>query len=284
MTNERTEVVMGEETRAEGVSVPPGEGTTQEEFYREASGATDVRRLLVPPASPDGLLRDAARALEGGDLAGGLAALEHAIEMRQAQGASSFELAPADAAALYRWAIGDGSRATPRNPAELHAAGRGLRCLVEQAGDELAWEPVEGAEGVSMLVATYELPVPTLSDPDERQLGPFVRDSDTSRRAALEAYPRQGTQRWKILDALWLRYRNGRHGATRDELASELRMSPNAVRPRVVELGRGGWIGGAGETDSADALHADETRLTASRRDAEVLVLTTAGIERMEAR
>lgn len=107
-----------------------------------------------------------------------------------------------------------------------------------------------------------------LSDPGERELGPFVRDSDTSRAAALAAYPRQGSQRWRILQQLW---RLGDRGATREELAELMRLSENTVRPRLVELMEGGWV-----EQRVDGT-VSATRKTRLGQDAEVLVLSARG-------
>lgn len=64
-------------------------------------------------------------------------------------------------------------------------------------------------------------------------LGPFQRGSETSRQAAFDNYPRSGTQRRRVLDAI----RNaGDDGMTRDEVAGTLGLSSNSVRPRVKEL------------------------------------------------
>lgn len=94
-------------------------------------------------------------------------------------------------------------------------------------------------------------------------------------------WPAEGTVRYRILDELWLRFRNGRHGATREELARTLRVTENTIRPRCVELIRGGWIGPAAVVESEDARFADETRKTKCKKDAGVLVLTDATIARM---
>lgn len=123
-----------------------------------------------------------------------------------------------------------------------------------------------------------------LSDTSQLELGPFVRDSETSRQAALANYPKQGSQRDLLLTALFERYRGGRHGATRDELAEETGLSPNTVRPRCVELRAGGWIGAAASTDSDDGMAAEETRRTASGQEAEVLVLTAKAITELASR
>lgn len=115
-----------------------------------------------------------------------------------------------------------------------------------------------------------------LSDPDERQLGPFVRDSETSRQAALANYPRAGSQRRLILDA-FATGKGRAHGFTREELARWTGLPDNSIRPRVGELIAGGWIG-QGSKDGAPA-----TRPTALGNDSEVLMLTAAGLARIEA-
>ena len=76
------------------------------------------------------------------------------------------------------------------------------------------------------------------SDFDQLEFGPFVRDSETSRQAALDNYPRQGTQRRKVLAAL----ERQPSGMTREEIAVTLGLPDSSVRPRVVELIRGNWI------------------------------------------
>jgi hypothetical protein len=114
-----------------------------------------------------------------------------------------------------------------------------------------------------------------LSDPDARRLGPFARESDTSRRAALEAYPRQGTQRWRILGVLAAQHSSLAPGApigyTRDELAAKCGMSPNTVRPRVRELIEGGWV------EESETF----TRKTTSGRDAALVLLSDRGRDRL---
>lgn len=75
-----------------------------------------------------------------------------------------------------------------------------------------------------------------LSDLGESKLGPFAKDSETSRKAALDAYPRQGTQRSRIIAVL------AQRPLTREGLANRLDLSENTIRPRVKELIEGGWI------------------------------------------
>lgn len=82
----------------------------------------------------------------------------------------------------------------------------------------------------------------------------------TAHLAAALVMPHTGTQRKRVLVAIW---RAGEHGATRDELAARLGMSPNTVRPRVRELVEHGWVEPNGRT-----------RPTPLGRLAEVLVLT----------
>lgn len=80
-------------------------------------------------------------------------------------------------------------------------------------------------------------------DLGRRQLGPFQRDSDTSRRAALDTYPRQGTQRHRVLGAVAL----ARGGATADQVSAHLGLPPQTAGPRVWELRQGGWLQPTGE-------------------------------------
>lgn len=141
--------------------------------------------------------------------------------------------------------------ADPRNPVAAIAAALDLP---ERCECGAAWFKVDGALGhdaydprpVEFTCGEGHpwrvMPNGALSDVDAKSLGPFARDSETSRQAALANYPRQGTQRWLILRYLFDRQEEGRPGCTREELAIELGMSPDAVRPRVVELRRGGWI------------------------------------------
>lgn len=113
-----------------------------------------------------------------------------------------------------------------------------------------------------------EDPLGELADPDERQLGPFTRDSETSRKAALANYPRQGSQRWRILTKLHTNERitpPGRpRGLTREQLADQLALSGDTIRPRVVELIAGGWV------EESEGF----TRKTRAGNDAALVMLT----------
>lgn len=66
----------------------------------------------------------------------------------------------------------------------------------------------------------------------------FQRHSTTSRSAALDSYPRKGTQRARVLDHL----RQMRDGCTDEEIGLALQMNPSSVRPRRIELVEGGWV------------------------------------------
>lgn len=113
---------------------------------------------------------------------------------------------------------------------------------------------------------------PELMDPEQHELGPFQAGSETSRQAALDNYPRAGTQRWRILQDL---RRVGTSGRTRQELAHLLDLSENTIRPRIVELMEGGWVNARTE-DGPDGGRL-VTRKTKDGSLAEVLVLTERG-------
>lgn len=64
----------------------------------------------------------------------------------------------------------------------------------------------------------------------------FQRGSTTSRRAALDNWPRRGSQRDRVLKALI------RRPSTDDELTQLTGLLPNSVRPRRIELVEGGFV------------------------------------------
>jgi hypothetical protein len=101
-----------------------------------------------------------------------------------------------------------------------------------------------------------------VGDPSANGMGPFASGSETSRAAAISNYPRSGSQRHRVL----LTIARGQHGATADEIAEEMGVGLNSVRPRIVELREGGWI-----KDTR------MTRKTPTGADATVMVLTTKG-------
>lgn len=112
-----------------------------------------------------------------------------------------------------------------------------------------------------------------LDDLDGPHRPQFVAGSDTSREAALKAYPGFGTRKRAIVHALAER---AEEGATRDELAKILDVSPNTIRPRVAELIAGGWVKVATSVTGGSM-----TRRTETGHEAEVLVLTAAAVEQV---
>ncbi len=70
-------------------------------------------------------------------------------------------------------------------------------------------------------------------------LQPFVRHSQTSREAAIEAYPNAGTQLALVLDEL---RKHPFTGLTDIEMQTRLNMNPSTQRPRRVELVNAGLV------------------------------------------
>lgn len=109
-----------------------------------------------------------------------------------------------------------------------------LNKLGVQNGDDFAIVPVSAVDEARH------------ADLDTQHLGPFVKDSKTSRQAALDNYPRQGSQRFRILNYI-LNY----GPQTSDDLEEALNLSHQSVGPRMLELRKGGWLeptGGERET------------------------------------
>lgn len=157
-----------------------------------------------------------------------------------------------------------------------HEAVEAAHAKLDEYG--VAREVGEGTVLVLSLAARVMLlpDPPEMSDLAAQKLGPFARESETSRLAALAAYPRQGSQRRRIIEA----FRTGRgmiRGFTREELAASLGMPDNSVRPRVRELIEGGWIG-QGVKDGKPA-----TRPTRTGQESEVLVLTKRAMAKLAA-
>ena len=96
-------------------------------------------------------------------------------------------------------------------------------------------------------------------DPHENRLGGFHRDDpETSRQAALDNYPRSGTQRESCLHYVVFA---GSRGATFEEIQNELEMFSAAKR--LTELSQGRWV--------ADS---DRRRKTSRGSDAVVYIAT----------
>lgn len=132
------------------------------------------------------------------------------------------------------------------------------KTLIE-ALDRLGVEP-----GMEFMVAPAHIQEDLLEPHDEDALGPFVRESDTSRRAALDNYPRSGSQRHRVLAEI---ARAGDHGRTRDELTELLQLSQSSLHPRVWELKGGDFI----DEDE------ERTRITRAGSEASVLTLSEKG-------
>lgn len=119
-------------------------------------------------------------------------------------------------------------------------------------GEEFVVAPIKALQG-----KLYD----TGDDPAGNALGAFSGSApDTSRKAALDNYPRSGTQRAKVLAKV---VSSGLRGLTRDDLSAITDMPPNVATPRVKELVEGGWLE---ETD--------RTRTTRAGSEATVLIAT----------
>lgn len=83
-----------------------------------------------------------------------------------------------------------------------------------------------------------------LSDPSADAVGKFRADApSTSRNAAVDVFPRSGTQRKAVLDHI-----SASGGATDEEIQEALDIGANSERPRRVELVEGGWVEDSGRT------------------------------------
>lgn len=83
-------------------------------------------------------------------------------------------------------------------------------------------------------------------DPTKPGLGGFRRtDPDTSRLAAVQVYPRTGTQRERVLMAI---HGAGDTGAIPYEIEAATGINYRSLTPRIGELKAGGWVAGTGDT------------------------------------
>lgn len=81
-------------------------------------------------------------------------------------------------------------------------------------------------------------------DIDQDKLGGFVRDSETSRKAALDNFPRAKSQRRRVLE--FTLYRRD-VGCTADEAEAAIGLPPQSGSARMVELKQWGWVEPNGE-------------------------------------
>ena len=87
-------------------------------------------------------------------------------------------------------------------------------------------------------------------DPGKKKLGLFhKRGSETARKAALDNYPRSGTQRLEVLLAVAAA---GEDGATSDEISTQYNIRLYSVKPRMFELRQGKWLMINGTTRPSD--------------------------------
>lgn len=140
----------------------------------------------------------------------------------------------------------------------------------ETREDTRAFDPAS-ANGRLMVAVCEELLA--LPDPDRNEVGKFQHPDkgapETQRRAALEVYPRTGTARRRVLDAIAYARDFGR---TDEELMRQLQMMLNTVRPRRNELLGAGWVADSGKR-----------RRTATGSEAVVWVLTEQGLAQWRA-
>lgn len=139
---------------------------------------------------------------------------------------------------------------------EVSAYYKDMAIAMEKAGidygEEFVIAPIRALQG-----RLYD----TGDDPAANSLGAFSGNApDTSRKAALDNYPRSGTQRSTVLAKVMA---TGLRGLTRDAICVVTDMPPNVATPRVKELVEGGWLE---ETD--------RTRKTRSGSEATVLIAT----------
>lgn len=111
--------------------------------------------------------------------------------------------------------------------------------------------------------------------PDPARLGVVTTptQADTSQAAGLAAWPKAGTDRATILEAVAAA---GEYGATDDDLAFDTDLSPNTVRPRRGELAAAGFLVAAREPDGTP-----RTRPNKAGNPCQVWVLTAAAREQV---
>ncbi len=133
---------------------------------------------------------------------------------------------------------------------------------------------IEGGDEVSALAALAELEtlaaMAQLSDPTANGVGRVHSDprAGVEKLAALKVFPRTGTQRGMVLEAIAA---SGDRGMTHDEIEQIKDVSPRAHRTRRKELEIGGWVKDSGRR-----------RDTATKTAAIVWVLTDAARAKLD--
>lgn len=150
-------------------------------------------------------------------------------------------------------------RLTRFDPAATEDTKRNFGRSLLGALDRLGVQP-----GMDFIVMPAHEQPSLMEELEQPEMGPFAKGSETSRKAALDNYPRAGSQRRRVLLEI---ARGQEHGRTREELATRLELDDNSVRPRVVELVNGGFI-----------RETDKTRPTKAGSEASVLALTMKGM------
>lgn len=128
-----------------------------------------------------------------------------------------------------------------------------------------------GGDGPGTAAATIaqEKPPSAIEDDYEADaLGGFTADSETSRLASIQNYPKSGRQRHQILMAV---FKSGQYGKTFDEVRNEENIY--SADRRMSELVDGGWLE-----------RTERTRNTVHGAAANVMVCTPKAIEQIRAR
>lgn len=139
----------------------------------------------------------------------------------------------------------------PEVKAYLASLGRALEHIGIDYGQEFAVVPGDS-------IGTQA----SLDDLDD-QLGPFAKDSETSRQAAIDTYERMRDHHLLLLHVIGA---TGDSGMTRDEMEVRTHLEGNTIRPRVDELVKGKML----EVTT-------RTRLTRKMSRAKVIVITPHG-------
>lgn len=144
--------------------------------------------------------------------------------------------------------------------ADIHAYYEAMKAALDKA------EVSYGEEFVVCPVSALQTSIYDVDKPGDDSLGAFSGSApDTSRKAAIDNYPRSGSQRLLVLEKVMA---TGLRGLTRDDISVITGLPPNVATPRVKELVEGGWLD---ETD--------RTRKTRSGSDATVLIASQKALQ-----
>ena len=121
--------------------------------------------------------------------------------------------------------------------------------------------------------ATQDAATAPLTPPRHLSVVHSPHAPDTSQAAAQVAWPRAGSKRAEVLEAVAAA---GEYGATDDDLVFDTDLPANTVRPRRGELVTGGCITQARNPDGSG-----RTRPSDQGNDARVWVLTDAARDRL---